>query len=65
MPTVEVEIMPNGEVKVHVLGVMGPSCMKLTQALEQGLGDVERTTKTSEFYQVPATPLSEKRKVTQ
>ncbi len=55
MTKVEVTIEPNGEVKVHVLGVSGPSCMKLTQALESELGQVEKTVKTSEFYAIPTT----------
>lgn len=62
MPQVEVTIGPDGEVKVHVLGVSGPSCMKLTQALEQELGTVERTVKTGEYYQTP-TSQSQRRKV--
>jgi acylphosphatase len=64
MTKVEVEILPDGQVKVHVLGVSGPSCMKLTQALEQELGRVEKTVKTTEYYQVP-TVNQQKRTVTQ
>lgn len=55
MAKVEVEIGPDGKVKVHVLGVSGPSCMKLTQALEQELGTVEKVVRTAEFYEVPRT----------
>lgn len=66
VPKIEVEIQPDGTVKVHVLGVSGPACMPLSRALETSLGVVEKTVKTGEFYQaMTRTPATERRKVSQ
>jgi uridine kinase len=66
MTKVEVEIDANGQVKVHVVGVAGPSCMKLTDALERELGNVTGVVKTAEYYKTPTTtPTQQKRLVTQ
>jgi Protein of unknown function (DUF2997) len=64
MPKVEVEILPDGTTKVHVVGVAGPSCVPLTRALEQSLGTVTDLTKSAEFYQQPQTNAPQKRTVT-
>jgi Protein of unknown function (DUF2997) len=63
MPRVEVIIESDGSVKVHVLGVSGPSCIPLTKALEQSLGTVTDVQKTGDFYKQTQTH-SEKRTVT-
>jgi len=66
MAKVEVEILASGEVRVHVVGVAGPSCMKLTGALESELGQVEQTVKTADYYKVAtATTATQRKTVTQ
>jgi len=64
MPKMEIEIGADGQVKVHVVGVSGPSCVPLTRALEQSLGTVTDVTKTSEYYKT-ATAITKKTTVTQ
>lgn len=49
----EITIDENGEVNIHVTGVAGPECMKLTEDLEDALGVVLNREKTGEFYQTP------------
>ncbi len=46
----EITINKNGEVEIHVQGVDGTSCLKLTKELEEALGIVTNREKTSEFY---------------
>ncbi len=46
----EITINKNGEVEIHVQGVDGTSCLKLTKELEEALGIVTGREKTSEFY---------------
>ncbi len=51
---IEITINENGEVELHVQGVPGSDCMKLTADLEEALGVVLNREKTSEYYQTPA-----------
>ncbi|MBN2735383.1 MAG: DUF2997 domain-containing protein [Spirochaetales bacterium] len=50
---IEITIGKNGEVNLHVTGIAGPDCMKLTEELEEALGIIQEKTKTNEFYQTP------------
>lgn len=48
---IEIEITPEGEVKLTVKGVSGQSCVDLTKGIEEALGIVVDRQKTSEYYQ--------------
>lgn len=48
---IEVVIKPDGSVTFEVKCAKGPSCMDLTRAIEQSLGEVVETERTPEFYQ--------------
>jgi hypothetical protein len=45
-----ITIQPDGKVEIAVEGVKGQSCVKLTEFLEEALGEVTKRDKTSEFY---------------
>lgn len=44
-------ISSNGEVQLHVKGMKGSECVKLTSELENMLGEVKGKRFTSEYYQ--------------
>lgn len=46
----EIEITPDGEVKIKVKGASGGECLELTKALEEALGVVVDRQMTSEYY---------------
>jgi len=48
---IEVVIKPDGSVTFAVKCAKGPSCMDLTRALEESLGEVVEQERTPEFYQ--------------
>lgn len=48
---IDIEITPDGEVKLQVRGVAGAECLELTRKLEEELGLVVEREKTSEYYQ--------------
>lgn len=56
---IDIQITPEGEVKLVVRGAPGGACLELTRALEEELGIVVDREKTSEFYQQPATVQDE------
>ena len=45
-----ITISESGEIEIKVEGVDGPKCLKLTEILEEELGEVISREKTSEFY---------------
>lgn len=47
---ITVEIMPDGEVKIEVNGVVGSGCAALTKALEESLGVTTSDEKKAEFH---------------
>ncbi len=47
----EITIGPDGEVSIKVLCVPGPSCERVSAALEESLGRVKSREKTAEYYQ--------------
>ncbi len=51
---IDIEITPDGEVKLQVRGVAGAECLELTRKLEEELGLVVEREKTSEYYQAEA-----------
>lgn len=48
---IDIEITPDGEVKLTVKGVSGAACLELTRGIEEALGLVVSREKTSEYYQ--------------
>ena len=48
--SLEFIIYPDGRVKETVTGIIGKSCTEVTQAIEEQLGRVVSTEKTSEYY---------------
>ena len=48
--TVRFRIRPDGRVEERVEGVIGDSCLQLTDRLESALGTVERRQPTSEAF---------------
>ena len=56
---IDIEITPDGEVKLTVRGAPGGACLELTRKLEEELGIVVEREKTSEFYQQPTTVQDE------
>ncbi|WP_020614503.1 DUF2997 domain-containing protein [Sediminispirochaeta bajacaliforniensis] len=46
----EITIGENGEVSLHVTGVAGAGCTKLTEELEDALGVVTRRELTGDYY---------------
>jgi hypothetical protein len=54
---IEIELVftPDGQVRLETRGLKGRTCLAETEALEKAIGTVERRTRTSEFYQQPAT----------
>ena len=45
-----ITISEEGEIELKVEGVSGPKCLKITEILEEDLGEVLSREKTSEFY---------------
>jgi hypothetical protein len=52
---IEFIVKPDGTVEERVRGVSGPDCEKLTAAIEQALGEVERRERTTEYYSTTST----------
>jgi len=46
----EIEIGPDGEVRIKTEGLKGESCLVETESLEKALGQVKSRSKTSEYY---------------
>jgi len=53
----DIEIRSNGEVKIHMKGVKGKSCLNYKTFLEQIIGPTKEVQHTSEFYE-PDTEVS-------
>ncbi|AFZ48085.1 hypothetical protein Cyast_2135 [Cyanobacterium stanieri PCC 7202] len=51
METLEFIIYPDGRVKEKVTGIVGKSCEEVTRAIEEQLGVVISSQKTSDYYQ--------------
>lgn len=50
-PTIKIDCLPDGTVKIEGRDFAGPDCEKATRFLEEGLGTVESRVKKPEFYQ--------------
>jgi hypothetical protein len=53
MERIDIEIDTKGNVKIGVEGVAGSDCAKLTEAIEEALGDVESKRRTAEYNKPP------------
>lgn len=53
----EIEITPEGEVRIHTHGLKGAACVAETESLEKALGKVGERTRTAEHYE-QAQPVS-------
>lgn len=53
---IDIEIRPDGEVKIHLKGVKGKSCMTYVEFFEKMVGPVKSKQLTHEFYE-PETPV--------
>ena len=49
----DIEVRPDGTVKMHVRGAKGPACMEYTKLIEQILTSTGEVEKTSEYYEPP------------
>jgi 3-mercaptopyruvate sulfurtransferase SseA len=49
--TMEITILPSGEVKIAVKCVPGAACAEFSAALENSLGTVKSRERTAEFYE--------------
>ncbi len=47
----EIEITKTGEVKVHIKGVKGRSCLTYARMMEQIVGKITSEQHTNEFYE--------------
>jgi hypothetical protein len=48
---IEIEIRPDGEVKVHIQGAKGRQCLKYAELFKQIVGVVKQQEMTHEFYE--------------
>jgi hypothetical protein len=51
MQELEITIDNEGRVLVHVTGVKGDECLKLTKNLEDAVGDVQERSFSSDYYE--------------
>lgn len=49
--TIEITVLPTGEIHIEGVGFIGTSCNEATQALEEALGTVERSQTKPEYQQ--------------
>ena len=48
---IEIEILKDGQVRCHVKGRKGPSCLEFLDVLSEKLGKIEHRELTSEYYE--------------
>jgi hypothetical protein len=51
---IEIQILPTGEVKIHVKGVKGKGCLEYAKWLTEAIGKVQSRQLTSEYYEPEA-----------
>ena len=49
----DIEITPQGEVKVHIKGAKGQACLDYVKLFEQILTEAKEVEHTTEFYEPP------------
>lgn len=47
----EIEILPDGETKVHIKGVKGKKCLEYADVFKKLVGKVKSQKLTSEYYE--------------
>ena len=50
----EIEISPDGKVKVRTIGIKGTRCLEVAQIVARAVGQEESRQLTSEYYEAPA-----------
>ena len=50
----DIEIKPDGEVKIHVKGAKGPLCLEYAKLFEKILGSSGTRELTGEYYEAPS-----------
>lgn len=48
---VEIFISDDGELKVHIRGIKGPSCMEVLDKLASDYGEIKEKVPSSEYYE--------------
>ncbi|MEN6625424.1 MAG: DUF2997 domain-containing protein [Candidatus Sumerlaeia bacterium] len=48
---IDIEIRPDGEVKVHIEGAKGKQCIKYQELFKQIVGEVKEEQLTHEYYE--------------
>lgn len=61
----DVTIWPNGEIKIEVRGVKGPSCLAVTRELEALLGDDVRERDLTDEYREQGNTLTDEERLRQ
>ena len=49
--TIEIEVLPTGEIHIEAVGFVGSSCKEATKALEEALGTLELFQTKPEYHQ--------------
>jgi len=49
----EIEILPNGKVRVETFGVKGPQCMEYAEMMQKIVGSLQDKKLKTEFYETP------------
>jgi hypothetical protein len=49
----EIEILPDGKIRVHIKGVKGPACLEYAKLFEKVAGAAGEAQHTSEYYEPP------------
>jgi len=52
---VELFISEEGELKVHIKGIKGPSCLKTLDGIIKEIGELKNKELSSEYYEKPKT----------
>ena len=60
MPTITVEVSPEGETEIKVEGHCGPGCKELTRAIEKAIGHTTSDQLTPEFHRSAAQGAQQK-----
>ncbi len=48
---IEIEISPAGKVTVRTLGIKGPKCVNIAEAVARIVGQIQSQERTSEYYE--------------
>ena len=48
---IEIEISPEGKVTVRTVGIKGPKCVSIAEAVAKIVGQIQSQERTSEYYE--------------